>query len=156
MSAPIDQARRTAVQLLSRQPYTARRLRDKLRKRGFDSGTIAETLDELCACGAVDDAAYAREFVVYHADERGPRRLWADLRSRGVDSTHIEAALASLEERDEGDTAAALLRRLSGRYAGLDARVARRRAYAALARRGFSSDAARRAIERVLGEIDGE
>ncbi len=142
--------------LLARQPYTLRRLRDRLRKRGFDSGTISEVLDELCASGAVDDGAYAREFVAYHAEDRGPRRLTADLRKRGVDRAHIEAALTSLEGRDEGDTAETLLRRLAGRYAGLDAPVARRRAYAALARRGFSSYAARQAIERVLGDIDGE
>lgn len=152
MPTPAELARRAAIQLLSRQPYTARRLRDKLRRRGFDPGTIADTLDELTVSGAVDDAAYAREFVSYHAGDRGARRLAADLRGRGVERQHIEAALATLEDQDEGETAEALLRRMKARYEGLEPSVARRRAYAALARRGFSYDAARRALERVLGE----
>lgn len=152
MPTPAELARRAAIQLLSRQPYTARRLRDKLRKRGFDAAIIADTLDELTAVGAVDDAAYAREFVSYHAGDRGPRRLAADLRGRGVERQHIEAALTILEGRDEGETAETLLRRMKGRYEGLEPSVARRRAYAALARRGFSPYAARRAMERVLGE----
>jgi len=155
MSSPADKARRAALALIARQPYTAHRLRAKLRGKGFEAEVIDDLLDALEASGVVDDAAYAAEFAAYHARERGPRRIAAALRARGVASPHIQAALAARDD-DEAGAATDVLRRLAGRYRGLDPQVARRRAYAMLARRGFSSDAARVALRRALQGDDDE
>jgi regulatory protein len=156
MSATVDKARQAALALIARQPYTAHRLRSKLRGRRFEAEIIDEVIEALEAAGVVDDAAYAVEYAAYHARERGPRRIASDLRARGVDRRLIAAALADRDRDDEPDAATGVLRRLAGRYRGLEPAVARRRAYGMLARRGFSSEAARLALERVLGGDDFE
>lgn len=154
MSSTADKARRAALGLIARQPYTAHRLRAKLRGRKFEAEVIDALLEQLMEAGIVDDARYAQEFAAYHAGDRGPRRIAADLRARGVARHHVDAALAGLEEGAEGDAAVAVLERMRSRYAGLEPPVARRRAYAMLARRGFSVEAARRAMTRVLTGVD--
>ena len=151
MSAPHDEIRKAALALIARQPYTTHRLRHKLRRRGFARETVDEVLEALMDAGVLDDAAYAAEYATYHGRARGPRRIAADLRARGVASTHIRAALAQIETGDEGEIALEVMRKMRSRYAGLEPRVAGRRAYAMLARRGFSADAARYAMERTLG-----
>jgi regulatory protein len=156
MSTTVDKARKAALALIARQPYTAHRLRRKLRGKGFDADIIDEVIEALESAGVVDDAAYAMEYAAYHARERGPRRIAADLRARGVDRRHIAAALADRDRDDEPDAATAVLARLAGRYQGLEPAVARRRAYGMLARRGFTSEAARLALERVLTRDDSE
>ena len=67
---------------------------------------------DLASRGYVDDAAYAHHWVSTRAPRGyGAARLRAELRARGVASTLIEAALASVDRGDQLEEARRLVRR---------------------------------------------
>ena len=101
--------------------------------------------------GYLDDAAFARRWVETRAGRGyGPARLAAELRTRGVASALIDAALAR-DAADELERARAVARR---RLPAL-ARTSRERAAARLAqfllRRGHSRPVVARVVRELLG-----
>jgi regulatory protein len=89
-------ARMAAVALLARRDLPSGELRERLTERGFAPQATAEALAALAAEGALNDERYANNYVAYHAARgRGPVRIGADLRTRGLAQELIEAALGS-------------------------------------------------------------
>ena len=144
-----------AYRLLGHRARSSEELRRRLLAKEHDEDAIDDALERLAADGFLDDAAFARSYV---ADKRrlegwGVERIRRGLRELGVDATLIDDALAG-EAADDGvelDRALAVLRRRGAPEPPLDA--ARRRAFQALQRRGFSSSVAYAAVRRW---IDGE
>jgi regulatory protein len=88
--------RAAAVALLARRDLSSGELRERLGARGFEPEATVEVLAGLMAEGALNDERYAYNYVAYHAGRgRGPVRIRADLRARGLPEELIEAALAS-------------------------------------------------------------
>ena len=89
-------ARAAAVALLARRDLPSGELRERLSARGFGTEATAAALAALAAEGALNDVRYAHNYVAYHAGRgRGPIRIGADLRARGMPPELIEAALES-------------------------------------------------------------
>jgi len=89
-------ARAAAVTLLARRDMSSGEVRERLAERGFEPGAAAEALAALREEGALDDARYSQNYVVYHAGRgQGPVRIGADLRARGLPPELIEAALTA-------------------------------------------------------------
>ena len=131
-------ARATAVALLARRDLPSGELRDRLAARGFGPEATAAALAALAAEGALDDERYAHNYVAYHAGRgRGPLRIGADLRARGLSAEVIDAALA--EGPDWHAAAAAARARRFGKAAPADWREKARQARF-LQYRGFSAD----------------
>ncbi len=124
---------------------------------------IEALIAELLGAGLLDDARYAAERArVLHRRGASARAVRAGLRSKGIESDDIARALAGLqEEAAEPELAAALAyarRRRLGPYLNPEARADRReKDLAALGRKGFSYDLARRVIEcDDLAELEDE
>ena len=125
------------------------------------SGTaIEEVLEKLIGAGFLDDAAYgkarARRLMARGA---APRAITADLQRKGLTREHLEAALASLKEEadDPEETAARAYcrrRRIGPFQEGPPNADDDRRALAALGRRGFSYEVARRVLADPLPPPD--
>lgn len=131
-------AHAAAVALLARRDFASAELGERLAAAGFDTQAAAEALAALAAEGALDDGRYARNYVAYHAGRgRGPIRIAADLRARGVAQELIEAALAG--GPDWRAAAAAARARRFGRAAPGNWREKARQARF-LQYRGFSAD----------------
>jgi regulatory protein len=95
-AADPEAARAAAVALLARRDLPSGELRQRLSERGFAPEATAAALDALAAEGALNDGRYAHNYVAYHAGRgRGPIRIGADLRARGLPQELIEAALGS-------------------------------------------------------------
>lgn len=154
----VDAAREAALRLLERTRRTRGDLERRLRDKGFTPGAIGEALDRLARVGLVDDAEFARAFLSGRWGRRpaGWQRLRQELRSKGVGDEAIEAARATVAEReggvDETSTALKLVRQARRRMAALDPAKQRQRLYALLARRGYDGDL----IRRVLAIRDDE
>jgi len=89
-------ARTAAVALLARRDLPSGELRERLSERGFAPAATAAALAALAAEGALNDERYIYNYVAYHAARgRGPIRIGADLRARGLPQELIEAALGS-------------------------------------------------------------
>ena len=154
-SADREGCREAALRLLERARRTRSDLAQRLRQKGYDAGTIAETLERLAEVGLVDDVEYARAWLAGRRLRRpaGARRIEMELRAKGVGAEAIAEAQARLADQqgamDEVEGARKVLAQAERRHHGLEPRVRARRLYALLARRGFSSDV----IQTVLREL---
>jgi regulatory protein len=120
-------------------------LREWLAEREVDEGEIEEVIALLAEAGAIDDHSFARR---YAEDKRqlagwGPDRISGALESRGVAREHIDAALASEDERAQLARATALLR---DRGMPCSSEPERERALGLLVRRGYPLELAYEAV----------
>lgn len=158
-----DTAWNYLLDLLSRRMYTTAELARKLQRRGLDPDLGAALVDRLTELGLVDDATYADLYVSTRSATKGRLGLRQELRQKGVAPEITEARLAELTPDDQLAAATALLRKNAWRYRPgepdttdrLVALKARAKAFAFLARRGFSVDASQGALEAV-GWFGGE
>jgi len=149
-----------AHRLLGRRARSREELRRRLLQKGHDEQAVAGALERLAGDGLLDDAAFARSYI---ADKRGLSG-WGSVRIRrglaelGVAHEVIDAQLgaAAAAEGDDAELARALtaLDRRGAPQAPLDA--ARRRAYQALVRRGFSTAIAYAAIRLWSGDAPSD
>ena len=153
--------REAALRYLDRQDGSVEQVRRSLKRRIAKYGEPSEqpeawaaaerVLDRLQEAGLLDDARFARGFAA------GQRRRGASgallrqkMRQRGLSSELIDRALEETLQQDElsDDTSAVVYarkRRLTERY-DLSDPLQRNKALAALARRGFGFDVAKRAL----------
>jgi regulatory protein len=137
-----------AYRLLGHRARSREELRRRLVAKEHDEAVVDDALERLAADGFLDDEAFTRSYV---ADKRrlegwGVERIRRGLRELGVDGAVVDQVLGEGAEDDgtELDRALALLRKRGAPEQPLEA--ARRRAYQALQRRGFSSATAYAAV----------
>ncbi len=143
-----------AYRLLGHRARSTGELRRRLLDKEHDGAVVEQALERLAADGFLDDAAFARSYV---ADKRrlggwGSERIRRGLLALAVDPSIVGDALGAgaQGEDDELERALAVLRRRGS--PGEPADAARRRAYQALLRRGFSSSVAYAAVRRWTDE----
>ena len=138
-----------ALDALARRSRSRVDLGRWLRARDYRAVEIEPTLDRLTALGLLDDLAFARGYAHARTVGRGygVRRVAAELAHQGVARPIVDEVLRELREvaggsegYDEHDAlvAAAEKRFRSLQKSGLDPRVAQRRLFAWLVRRGFA------------------
>jgi regulatory protein len=133
-----------------------RKVERSARAHGTDREAGSEAVEALLArlrdAGYLDDAAYARGRAVgLHRAGHSVRAIQARLRQKGVDPDTAAQALEQLEDEAEAPELAAALRyarkrRLGPYRAEAERDVKAERDLAALARKGFSLDLARRVV----------
>ena len=137
-----------AYGLLARGDYSAARLREKLRGKGFTSQAVTETLDTLRERGHLNDARLACGLAErFQKQGFGRCGVWAKLRQRGLTDDVIAPALSEWEEGTDISIAEQLIQR---RFpaAALEEPKARARAYRFLVRRGYSASVAASVLGR--------
>ncbi|MEA4823162.1 MAG: regulatory protein RecX [Clostridiaceae bacterium] len=141
----------TAIRLLAMRAMSRAELRNALLRRGFEPTDADAAVDRITELHFIDEPAYAESLVRrYAARGYGKRALFSRLRAHGLDDEPIRAALSALPENDDALDALAM------KFLRGDEDVsARRRATAALLRRGFSINEINRALGRVCGAQDG-
>ena len=84
---------------LARREHARGELLDKLTRFGFDADVADEAIARLVGDGLQSDARFAEAFVRSRINQgKGPARIRADLRERGLADAAIDLAL---EEADE-------------------------------------------------------
>jgi len=152
-AADAEAALRTALRAIAQRGHARADLGRKLVRKGHSKPAVEIAIERCTAMGLLDDAAFARHFVETRAARgRGPVRLRRDLYAMGVAGSHVDAALAALPrgEQQSSDQALALASKRAGQLAGVPRDARRRRLLAFLARRGYTGEAARSAVQRVL------
>ncbi|MFL6602946.1 MAG: regulatory protein RecX [Steroidobacteraceae bacterium] len=88
-------ARSAAIALLARRDFSTGELRERLARKGFEAGIVAQVIAELGEERALDDSRYAANYVRYAAARgHGPVRIRAELKALELTDELIEAALA--------------------------------------------------------------
>jgi regulatory protein len=116
-----------------------------------------EVLSRFEDVGLIDDGAFADAWVESRHHGRGlaRRALAQELRTKGVDSALIDAAVGRLDTEQEEATARELVARKMRVTRGLDRDKRLRRLAGMLARKGYSEGMALRVVREALEE-EGE
>jgi regulatory protein len=140
-----------AIRLLAVRPRSEDEIRQRLRKRGFESDELEKAVARLREQGLVDDAAFAS----YWKDNRQAfrprsRRLTAlELRRKGLDRAAIEAAVSQIDDGENAYRAATVR---APRLPAADYAVFRRRLGEYLRRRGFDYDIIQQTVDKIWCE----
>lgn len=152
-AADAEAAFRTALRAIEQRSHARADLGRKLVKKGHARPAVEVALERCAGLGLLDDAAFARHFVETRSVRgRGPARLRRDLYAMGVTGSHVDAALAHIQADGDptGDQALTLAARRAGQLGGVPREARKRRLLAFLARRGYTGEAARAAVQQVL------
>ncbi|MCH5675302.1 recombination regulator RecX [Streptomyces gilvus] len=154
---PVERARAICLRLLTGTPRTRKQLADALRKREIPDEAAEEVLSRFEEVGLINDSAFADAWVESRHHGRGlaRRALAQELRTKGVDSTLIDAAVGQLDSEQEEETARELVARKLRSTRGLDRDKRLRRLAGMLARKGYPEGMALRVVRRALEE-EGE
>lgn len=148
-----------ALRILGGAAQSQASLRRRLARRGFSEQAAASAVEEMSSAGYVDDAALAESVVQRRRARRGPVRIAAELRARGVDGDVARAATGRITVEEERASAAAEARRRAPRGLPQDWTQRRRevgRIAGALQRLGFRHDAVAHALASLGAEGAGE
>ncbi|HLB39432.1 MAG TPA: regulatory protein RecX [Actinomycetota bacterium] len=145
-----------ALGLLAVRQRSRRELERRLVQVGFERDEVSVELDRLERVGLVDDAAFARAVVESRMGRRAESRraVAGKLAQAGV-ATDVAHEVLDQTVEDDDERAQRLAATKALRMGTLEPQVAFQRLYGFLARRGYSSDVARRAAMRALA-VDGE
>ncbi|NGZ75438.1 regulatory protein RecX [Saccharibacillus alkalitolerans] len=145
-----------ALNYLSFKPRTSGEIEQKLIEKEIDPEAAADTIRRLEEEKLIDDASYAQEWAQQRVTGRkkGKVLVKQELRRKGIDPELIDDALEALGDDDElrsaEDLAAKKWRTTKG-----DLWDRKRKTADFIMRRGFSSEIARKALDRVLSR-EGE
>lgn len=93
-SDPVE-ARKKAMDYLARREHGRVELQTKLTKFGFDANTAEDAISRLVADGLQSEQRFIEAFVRSRINQgKGPAKIRADLRGRGLDDGLIEDGLA--------------------------------------------------------------
>ncbi len=143
-----------AVSMLAARACSRGEIERKLRLKDYSPETVEKVLYKLESNHLLDDRAFADQWARYRAGMKyGPHRISQELRRKGVSSEDAETALDSVPESDQLESAVALAEKALRRgKADEDPRKARQRILAAIVRRGYGWDIARKAVDSVLSD----
>jgi regulatory protein len=114
-SNPVE-ARKKAMDYLARREHGRMELQTKLTKFGFDANTAEDAISRLVADGLQSEQRFIEAFVRSRINQgKGPARIRADLRARGLDDGLIENGLA-----DAGQNWQTLAREVRIKKFGMD------------------------------------
>ena len=144
-------AKDKALWLISYRSHSKKELFDKLR-RDFDEDSAQKAVDRMQELGLINDGefakAYARKLV--YGKKMSLRAAELELRRKGIDNITAEQVLSGLEY----DAQTQIIEFISKKYRNIEDEKVRRRAVAALQRKGYGWDDIKQAIESMSGDFD--
>lgn len=141
-----------AVGYLAARARSKREIEQKLLQAGYRPSTVEMVIYKLQRENLLDDADFARQWVESRQHHKlGRSRIAQELRRKGVSQEEADEALSTIEDEDQLAGAIALAEKAAARIKpGEDMRKAASRIASMLARRGFSWDIAKEAIQHAL------
>ncbi len=138
-----SEAKAKAYRMLSHRDRTSHEIAMKLKEKGFSEEIVSTVVAKLKEVGALNDKRFAEHWMRYQVENRhlGPLRLKMTLLEKGFSAPEVARLLERLSE--EWDPVYVARRALLKRYKELtrlqDLRL-RRKAFAFLQRKGFSTE----------------
>ncbi len=155
---PVAVARAIALRQLTMAPRTRAQLADAMARRGVPDEVATSVLDRFTEVRLVDDEEFAAQWVRSRHQGRGlaRRALAYELRHRGVAEDTVRDAVDEIDDDAELEAARELVRRRLPALAGDDPARRSRRLAGMLARKGYGSATAHRALREVLAQNHNE
>lgn len=149
---PLRRAQSAALRLIAYRPRTRKEMATRLGQK-FEPDVVDSVVALLTEQGYLDDASFASAWRTSR-ESNNPKSSWVvqrELETRGIE---VSVANEAVQDMDDDENAYAAGAKIARRLAKLDPAVFRRRLWAYLNRRGFSSAVTRRTVERLLQEAD--
>lgn len=143
-----------AVGYLAARACSTREIEQKLLHAGYRPCTVEMVLYKLQRESLLDDADFARQWVESRQTHKlGRSRIAQELRRKGVSQEEAEEALSVIDDDVQLSDAVALAEKAAARIKpGEDPHKAANRIAGMLARRGYSWDIAKEAIQQALSD----
>ncbi|HEY5223201.1 MAG TPA: regulatory protein RecX [Microbacteriaceae bacterium] len=150
---PSKRAANVSIHQLARRGMSRWELQQVLEKREVADDVAAAELDRLERVGLLDDAALAVTLVYTQHTRKGLGRqaIAHELKRRHIDQDIIDDALSEIEDDDERERALQLAHKRVVQLNSFDDETARRRLTGFLARKGYSSEIIRAAVDSAMG-----
>lgn len=144
-------AKDKALWLISYRSHSKKELFDKLR-RDFDEESAKKAVDRMQELGLINDVEFAKAYAkkLVYSKKMSLRSAEFELRRKGIDSIISEQVLSELEY----DAQTQIIEFISKKYKNIDDEKVRRRAVAALQRKGYGWEDIKQAIESLSGDSD--
>ena len=140
-------AKDKAMWLISYRSHSKKELFDKLR-RDFDEESAQKAVNRMQELGLINDSefakAYARKLV--YGKKMSLRSAGFELQRKGIDNITAEKVLSDLDY----DAQTQIIDFISKKYRNIEDEKVRRRAVAALQRKGYGWDDIKQAIETLV------
>lgn len=142
-----------AYRLLAQRGRSVAELRERIARKGFGADTVEAVISRLCEQGFLDDRKLAASLRRYAVETKrlGVFGINRFLIQRGIPA---DIARETLGDIDETETAQRFLERKLRHLGEVPPRVASRRLYDALRRKGFAPDTVRRVLRHHLSQED--
>lgn len=152
-----DRAFSLALWLLERTDKSQMQMREYLRRREYLPQAIEFALKKLTEYRIVDDTRLAESVVrAGNRQQLSRRAVQQKLRAKGVDALTAQSALQDWDARAEREAATKLAAQYLRKYQAQDARERKRKAAAALQRKGFDWETISAALRLAMEDMEGE
>lgn len=146
-----------ALDMLAASMRTKKQILTKLAERGCCALTLEMVGARLTESGLIDDAAYAaRRAEIMSARGKGKRATLSDLIQKGVDAETARKSVENWDSEAELNAAREIAYKFMRKRWDDGEQRARMLTYAALSRRGYSSDIARNAENEAMHRLRAE
>lgn len=144
-------AKLRAMNLLQKRNYTQKQLEDKLREGFYPETLIQDAIVYVKSYHYVDDLRYAVDYITYHENFKPMARIRDELFRKGISKEIFEAAKSEWEELGgRNDELTMIEEHLQKRGYSEDMELKeKRRIYAYLLRKGFSSETISKAMKNL-------
>lgn len=142
-----------AVRMLEQRDRSEAELLGRLRDAGYSEASAEAARAKLAGAGYLNDRRYAATLLERLGKKYGAIRLRRELQTKGVKQEIIAELLEETEPESQMASALTQARKALRGKTG-DASTLYRRAYGALARRGYPPDVVRAALAEALGEME--
>lgn len=135
-------AKLRAMNLLQKRSYTEKQLTDKLKEGYYPSAVIDEAISYVKSFRYIDDLQYAIDYITGYEERKSIKKMEHELMQRGISKEVLRQAFQRWEENGgTQDEMTMIQEQLEKKHYSTDSDLKeKRRIYAYLLRKGYSSE----------------
>lgn len=113
-----NETKEKALRLLAFRAHSEKELLEKLKRAGAKSEDLPPVVDFLKEYGFLNDEEYALHLAkdLQNIKKYGKRRIVAELKSKGIGTEYIDAALGELQDEEEDALLPLIERKIGGNF----------------------------------------
>ena len=113
-----QETKEKALRLLAFRAHSEYELSEKLKRAGAAGADIPEILEFVREYGFVNDAEYAMHLAkdLKNIKKYGKKRIFAELKNRGISEEYIDRALSVLTDDEEDSLLPLVIKKLGGNF----------------------------------------
>lgn len=144
-----------AVRLLAASKKSEREVSKRLLEKGYPEETVEQVVGELRSQKLLSDRKLVDETIqgAIYAKRYGRRRIFLELKKRGIGSAQIEKALEDYPKATERETAHTLAQERWEKLKKVEYQKRKKRLYDFLLNRGFDFELAREIVNQMQSDI---